>query len=92
LKVGVSNARLIARTIGRDAKCVQRQLELLEDCGVVDCRTAGGRRAYRLSARNPVREEFEAMFRKTRDLRYYPGPGGGEAFPRARATRIDAAA
>ena len=73
------HARLIARTIGRDVKCVLRQLQTLEACRMVVCPTGGRPRRYHLSDRYPLYQEFEALFAKTRDCRYYPrqdGPRG----------------
>jgi len=73
------HARLIARTIGRDVKCVLRQLQTLEACRMVVCPTGGRPRRYRLSDRYPLYPEFEALFAKTRDCRYHPrqdGPRG----------------
>lgn len=73
------HARLIARTIGRDVKCVLRQLQTLEACRIIICPTGGRRRQYRLSDKYPLHREFEALFAKTRDCRYYPrqdGPRG----------------
>ena len=66
------HARLIARTIGRDVKCVLRQLQTLEACRIIACRSVGRERRYRLSARYPLHAELEALFEKTRDCRYYP--------------------
>ena len=66
------HARLIARTIGRDVKCVLRQLQTLEACRIIVCRSVGWGRRYRLSARYPLHAELEALFEKTRDCRYYP--------------------
>jgi len=73
------HARLIARTIGRDVKCVLRQLQTLEACRIIAGRDVGRRRLYRLSENYPLRGELGALFEKTRDCRYYPrqdGPRG----------------
>jgi len=73
------HARLIARTIGRDVKCVLRQLQTLEACRIIVCRSRGWERRYRLSDKYLLHGEFEALFSKTRDCRYYPrqdGPRG----------------
>jgi len=73
------HARLIARTIDRDVKCVLRQLHTLEACGIIVCPTGERQRQYRLSDKYPLYLEFEALFAKTRDCGYYPrqdGPQG----------------
>ena len=62
---------MIARTIGRDVKCVLRQLQTLEACRIIVCRSVGRERRYRLSDKYPLYREFEALFAKTRDCRYY---------------------
>jgi hypothetical protein len=68
--------RLIARAIGRDLKCVRRQLRLLEDTRILAGRSAGRQRLYRISDRYPLRGELEALFAKTRVCRYYPAQDG----------------
>ena len=70
------HARLIARTIGRDVKCVLRQLQTLEACRIIVCRSVGRERRYRLSENYPLRADFVALFAKTRDGRYYPRQDG----------------
>jgi hypothetical protein len=70
------HARLIARTIGRDVKCVLRQLQTLEACRIIVCRNVGWEKRYRLSENHPLRGEFVALFAKTRDCRYYPRQDG----------------
>jgi hypothetical protein len=70
------HARLIARTIGRDVKCVLRQLQTLEECRIIVCRSVGRERRYRLSDKYLLRGELEALFEKTRDCRYYPRQDG----------------
>ena len=70
------HARLIARTIGRDVKCVLRQLQTLEACRIIVCRSVGRERRYRLSGKYPLHAELEALFEKTRDCRYYPRQDG----------------
>jgi len=73
------HARLIARVIGRDVKCVLRQLQTLEECRIIAGRAAGRQIEYRLSENYPLRRELGALFEKTRDCRYYPrqdGPRG----------------
>ncbi|MCP2501183.1 MAG: hypothetical protein NCA08_06435 [Deltaproteobacteria bacterium] len=70
------HARLIARSIGRDVKCVLRQLQTLEACRIIVCPTGGRPRQYRLSDKYPLYREFEALFAKTRDCRYYPRQDG----------------
>ncbi len=70
------HAQLIARTIGRDVKCVLRQLQTLEACRIIAGRAVGRQRVYRLSEIYPLRGEFEALFSKTRDCRYYPRQDG----------------
>ena len=68
--------RLIARAIGRDIKCVRRQLRLLEDSRIVVGRSVGDRRIYRISDNYPLRREMESLFAKTRICRYYPAQDG----------------
>ena len=96
------HARLIARTIGRDHKSVLRQLRLLRECGMIDCRTVGCRKWYRLSDRHPLYEEFDTKGSTTcsrkawcrtasGNTRCYPFPGpGGDAFPGEAADRARA--
>jgi hypothetical protein len=74
------HARLIARTVGRDVKCILRPLRILNECGIIDCRTVGRYRWYRLSDRHPLYEEFDALFRKSRNGRYYPRQDGDKRF------------
>lgn len=64
------HVRLIASTLGRDAKFVLRRLRLLRGCGIIECRTVGSHKWYRLSDRHPLYEEFDALFRKSRKCRY----------------------
>jgi len=74
--------RLIAHTIGRDVKCVLRQLRTLEECKIIICRTVGQQKRYRLYENHPLRAELAALFAKTRCCRYYPrqdGPWNTEA-------------
>ena len=66
------HARLIARTIGRDVKCVLRQLQTLEACRIIVCQSVGRERRYRLSDKYLLHGELEALFEKTRDCRHYP--------------------
>lgn len=68
--------RVIARAIGRDVKCVRRQLRTFEDCGIVRGRTFGRQKGYRLSEKHSLRKELEALFSKTRCCRYYPRQDG----------------
>jgi hypothetical protein len=68
--------RLIARAIGRDVKCVLRQLRILEDCRILVGRSVGRQRIFRISDRYPLRREMEALFAKTRVCRCYPAQDG----------------
>ena len=67
------HARLIARATGCDVKCVHRQLGRLTRCGVILPRTAGKEIWYRRRPEFPLADVFGDFFRKTRNLRRYPG-------------------
>jgi hypothetical protein len=67
------HARLIARVIGIDIKCVRRQLPRLVRSGVVISCNAGKERRYRLRREFALHGELTAIFEKTRNSRTYIG-------------------
>ena len=67
------HARLIARATGCDVKCVHRQLVRLARFGAIWPTDAGKEKWYRLRADFPHADLFGDFFRKTRNLRRYPG-------------------
>jgi len=63
-------AREIARFFDTDLAPIQKQLEKLEDGGVLVSRLAGRTRLFSLNPRYPMVDELRALLEKT--LQFYP--------------------
>lgn len=59
------HVRDVARSLGRSAPAVSRELRRLEDEGILRSRTIGPIRLYRVNAESPIAEEVRRLVQRT---------------------------